>query len=252
VPPRVQVAELRQASLLAGQGDLYRERSFVPAESWQAVPQASSGAHLADVGVFHRRVPSAVRGAIDAFIEQHDWRSLTDRDAAGYRTIAALLEEWAAKASDPTKPIIHHGFHRDEPGLMTVTTDGQGLRLGMHIDSWDGSAVAGRQDRGNRICANFGPSRRYLLVLPTPIWNIASDEGSDANVNELIRLHMAASPPRRVMVLRIEPGEAYIAPTEALIHDASTWGCEQPCVAYTMRGCFLPPLNPPDGRHATA
>lgn len=238
--------------MLAGRGGAYRERSFVPALSWQVIPQAKGEVCLANVGVFRCRVPEAIRILIDDFVEQHDWRATMNRETAGYQAIATLLEEWAAKASDTTKPIIHHGFHRDEPGLMTVTTDGQGLRLGMHIDSWEGPMVAGRQHRSNRICANFGPSHRYLLILTTPIWNIASSEGSDANVNELIRSHMAASHSRQVMALMIEPGEAYIAPTEALIHDASTWGCNQPCVAYTMRGHFLPPPNPRGDGHATA
>ena len=62
---------------------------------------------------------------------------------------------------------------------------------------------------------------------------------------------MAATHSKRVMALLIQPGEAYIAPTEALIHDASTWGCKQPCVAYTMRGHFLPQPEPQEGGHAT-
>jgi hypothetical protein len=51
---------------------------------------------------------------------------------------------------------------------------------------------------------------------------------------------MKACPDYPVVQLRIEPGEAYIFPTDNLIHDASTNGKQFPDITLTFLGCFHP------------
>jgi hypothetical protein len=41
--------------------------------------------------------------------------------------------------------------------------------------------------------------------------------------------------------VRVAPGEAYIAPTDNVIHDASTVGSQTPSITLTLRGWFTVP-----------
>ena len=51
---------------------------------------------------------------------------------------------------------------------------------------------------------------------------------------------MRAFPDYPVVRLTIRPGEAYIAPTENLIHDGSTLGMTSPDLALHMIGALTP------------
>ena len=56
---------------------------------------------------------------------------------------------------------------------------------------------------------------------------------------------MRARPEYPVIRLRINPGEAYILPTDNLIHDASTEGKTFPDITLTFLGYFEPPRETP-------
>jgi hypothetical protein len=43
-----------------------------------------------------------------------------------------------------------------------------------------------------------------------------------------------------VLLVRLRPGEGYVAPTENIVHDASTEGATAPDLAYTYHGRFTP------------
>ena len=52
---------------------------------------------------------------------------------------------------------------------------------------------------------------------------------------------MSRFPGYPIMKVRVAPGEAYIAPTDNMIHDASTVGSKTPSVTLTLRGWFTVP-----------
>lgn len=117
------------------------------------------------------------------------------------------------------------------PGLPTVTIDNASACLiGLHLDSWFGTAVEGRHLLPNRIAANFGVEPRYLLFLNLSLAEIVrlvtegAGVGSGRSGGSFIQQFAALFPHYPVTRLRLEPGEAYIAPTENIIHDGSTVG----------------------------
>lgn len=130
-------------------------------------------------------------------------------------------------------PIDFYRLTADEPELRTTSQDplAHGF-VGMHIDAWDdrGTGVVGNR---NRLCINFGPEDRYFLFVDAPVSEMrkalseASDTQFTGNPSEVGRCFMQAFPSYPVTRLRVRPGEAYVAPTCAILHDASTIGATQ-------------------------
>lgn len=105
----------------------------------------------------------------------------------------------------------------------SITVDRvSGLRLGLHLDSWDGLDVSSRWKSRNRIVVNRGPADRYVYLVPVPIEEMVESVASPD------RLHPGEVADRyirnaeRAPCLRMlqSPNVAYVCCTERLVHDA--------------------------------
>jgi hypothetical protein len=128
------------------------------------------------------------------------------------------------------------GYHRilsDPPGLGTVSRDdATGLLVGLHVDMWarlEGATDAA--DRPSRLCLNLGAEDRWFLFVNQTVaamrsrlgrGAVAADPGDDG------RAFLQAFPDYPVLKVRICPGEAYVAATEELLHDGSSYGQSRP------------------------
>jgi len=140
------------------------------------------------------------------------------------------------------------------PNLVTLTRDTNNLikkpYIGMHLDSWDKLPLYKRHESRNRICINLGTKPRYFLFIDRTLKNIYScmsvqvdnyDEyycGSELGIE-----FMKYNPSYQVARLKILPGEAYIAPTDNLIHDALSASDKHIDVTLTFLGYFAPNLR---------
>lgn len=130
-------------------------------------------------------------------------------------------------------------------GRLTSTVNSStGKRLGLHVDSWSKLPPSERAVAPNRLCVNLGRAPRFLLLLGLPIDLIIEQiEAAGLTVpshpTEIGRLFMRLHPRYPVLRLEIRPGEAYIAPTEYLIHDGYTLGSNSPDITLTLIGKFL-------------
>ena len=71
-------------------------------------------------------------------------------------------------------PVVALNASVDHGNAPSITVDREsGLRLGLHLDSWDSEAVASRWKSRNRIVVNRGPGDRYVYVVPVPIEEMA-------------------------------------------------------------------------------
>ena len=139
------------------------------------------------------------------------------------------------------------GVFRNSPGLTTTTFDRRSeCYIGLHLDSWDKLPLTKRAEASNRLCINKGRGDRFLMFLNLSIRQIldlvttSSQETSvgkygDPDVGNALMKRFPSYPVVRV---RIRPGEAYIAPTENIIHDGSTEGNKHADVQLTLRGYF--------------
>lgn len=140
---------------------------------------------------------------------------------------------------------IAGGMWVNPPGRTTVTEppDGEDL-IGLHLDNWSDFPVSERASAPNRICVNLGVEDRFFLFVNKPIGEmhefvsrtreraIASPE----RITLVARAFLRLAPSYPVIRVRVGPGEAYVAPTENLVHDASTLGMKGPDVNLTLRG----------------
>lgn len=120
------------------------------------------------------------------------------------------------------------------------------LFAGLHLDSWDYLPFRRRHRARNRICINLGSEVRYFLLINLTLKQIFTelnlvdpdDIYQDYRGVRLPNKFMQAFPDYPVVRLAIYPGEAYIAPTENFIHDATSIGKTVPDWNITFLGNF--------------
>jgi hypothetical protein len=136
------------------------------------------------------------------------------------------------------------GYAISEPA-STITVDrSDGARMGLHLDSWSRLPVMNRGAAPNRICLNIGPEPREFLFVNLPLPQIAArlraagvpvDESDPTGMG---RAFLAAFPRYPVLSLRVDPGEAYVAATENVIHDGRMDRPGVTDVTFTVLGRF--------------
>lgn len=143
--------------------------------------------------------------------------------------------------------LITHGLHQNDPQDLTTTIkdETEGIRVGLHIDSWEGGGFDERDRSLTRICLNLGPGDRYFLYVPLPLRTVLlclpdkiRKDCSENNLGSLVAEFFRNSPAVPVLRLLVKPGYGYFADTDNIIHDASTIGIELPNTMFTLRGRF--------------
>jgi len=132
--------------------------------------------------------------------------------------------------------------------LTTTFHRTSGMYTGLHIDSWEHASLPARAFSPNRISINVGTGTRYFLCLNMTAQRLAHILYPDGNLplatNELARISslgpefMKKYPEYPVVAIAVQPGEAYIAPTENIFHDGSTAGSDVTDLTVTLRGYF--------------
>jgi hypothetical protein len=157
---------------------------------------------------------------------------------------AAIAPAWRLQG-----PLLPLGFGRNPAGFLTVTFDAAAERfIGLHVDDLDALPIARRADSTARLCVNLGTSERYLLFVNVGLARMAAllsalDPATDFGAwrsTPLIHAFLERFPCYPLVRLAIRPGEAYIAPTENMIHDASTSTMQAMDEQVTVRGGFDP------------
>jgi len=131
------------------------------------------------------------------------------------------------------------------PGQVTTAIDERlGLRVGLHVDSWDGwhpDHPGGRSDCRTRLGVNLGTETRYLLFMQVPRDAVLKDVDEEMialGPTRLLQRYLEAHPDVPVYRLAIRPGEAYIAPIDAMPHDSSTCGMSVDDITLSAVGHF--------------
>ncbi len=155
-----------------------------------------------------------------------------DYDLARSQIQAYLLERYAISPDLDCRELMR--CHVDLLTSSINATDYLPGKLfaGLHLDSWDYLPFRNRHRARNRICINLGNETRYFLLINLTLKQIFAelnlvdpdDIYQDYRGVRLPNKFMQAFPDYPVVRLAIQPGEAYIAPTENFIHDATSIG----------------------------
>ncbi len=159
----------------------------------------------------------------------------TYRVKKGISLIKDHIETFRLQSADLTK----YGIGWNAPNQMTVTVGNRDCRVGLHIDNPRGSSL-------HRILINLGSEPRYFLFINLSIQqlyrlvvkvdgNLVSETSGSSRI---CRAFMQRFPNYPVVKLKVEPGEAYIAPTEHITHDGCTEGTNSLDVFFTLRSIF--------------
>ena len=158
-----------------------------------------------------------------------------------------LLAEMTARCCKPRYDGA--GINTRPTGLSTCTVNSNtGLLTGMHVDTFYSRELELRALSPNRICINLGAEDRYLLFVNLPLREMRRQLEQlgvrDARINDTGRglawAFFESFPSYPIVRLRIAPGEAYLAPTENVVHDGSTEDKRLIDITLTILGTFAP------------
>lgn len=131
------------------------------------------------------------------------------------------------------------------PGLVSTSVGANEKYVGLHIDSWIHGDVSSRKTGfPMRICLNLGPESRKLQMLNISVRDILRTLSDDSltheseDVNCVCHEFLSTHTSYPLLEIEIKPGEFYIAPTEFMIHDATTIGKKYVDALTTFLGDF--------------
>jgi hypothetical protein len=228
--------------------DRYRPDARVPREPWSAILREAS---TADDGWEHRRHVAVVAlpEEILATVRRMGLHRLSPEVARLQLAsgIGRSVLERSLRLLDPFRcpdsDMLSLGHRVQVARDPTLTIDKRnGLKPGIHVDSWDAAPLEGRGRSRNRLCMNLGESTRYFLFVGLTLQGIWERLGRPqvAVGGSLGQLFLERYPDYPVTRLAIQPGHAYIAPTENLLHDGAGSSDGMIDISYTMLGWFRP------------
>jgi hypothetical protein len=226
----------------------YVRDARVPIPEWRlATPEENSMLWSVTAPQTHRGVgivrllgPQLVR----LFEKRSDiFESVEDSDTLRHPLIGLLLDV-IGNAGLIARHVFSARIGRDQPGLITMTKAvDQDARIGLHFDRWDRLSVDELELGSNRVSINLGPVDRYFIFLNQTASGMAAMlERANLRVARDVRAigaaFMSAFPEYPIVRLRLRPGEAYIAPTENILHDGSSAGVLETNHYLSIRGRF--------------
>ncbi|NLR68658.1 hypothetical protein HGH92_30425 [Chitinophaga varians] len=256
---RIWISKGLQKAPATEDGFSFESDAYRPGLPWR-VPEAEETAVLFTTDA--ERTPSRTIGLsklpediADIFIRiglpgitsDDELKILRKHHAADY--IAAMEGMYAYMGSfqcDSPEAFSKIGVVINEPDKRSVTINlKNGCLTGLHLDSWDRLDIGKLDTATNRICFNLGAQDRFFLFTNLSVKTLCGWVEQQLSVNpylmsknELCQLFFTHWPEYPVVKLRVKPFEAYIAPTENLIHDGCTEGGKQKDICCTARGYF--------------
>lgn len=175
------------------------------------------------------RLPAAFRRLEEHEVETYT-ASLDDLSIEDELDFAAIFrcDLTAERALDfapfhSLSPVVELEPSIDHGNRPSITVDRvSGMRLGLHLDSWDGLDMSSRWKSRNRIVVNRGPSDRYVYLVPVPVEDMAAclesaDRLHPCEVADKYLQNAHATPCLRMLQ---SESVAYVCCTERLVHDA--------------------------------
>jgi hypothetical protein len=222
-------------------GATYEQGARLPRDPWRRPTEEEAAALVMSerpsnmaTSVVILKLPDELRDGLRKIRSNSEFEEIQDH----LRTICEL-----------GRPLHCIGPSKNPANLKTVTFNQDTRQYnGLHVDNWDQLDLRSRHLATNRICVNIGQNDRYFLFLPFSLMDIArallGEMGDDWEPPErptvIGRQFMERYPEIPIVRCRLRPGEAYIAPTENLVHDGSSVGQSNIDQQFTIRGHIRP------------
>jgi hypothetical protein len=157
--------------------------------------------------------------------------------------LRARLDEVCRMLTSEPDALDHKGTFRgfrSERTMCTTRHPGDRRLVGLHLDTLQSEPVATLHRATSRLCLNLGPNPRWFVFLPLDV-DAVIDACGLGETDVLYSRHFRqtvvqrAHPP--VSRVRLDPGEAYIAPTQLMLHDGQSDSRDGEYL-YTVLGFF--------------
>jgi hypothetical protein len=225
----------------------YCNDAIVPRLPWRTLTSleqqilfSSKLKHLPSLYVSILNIPQNILGYLNDLGSVKDHRLLKyvlqkERVKKGI----SLIQEYIQTFRIQSAQLSEYRIGWNAPNQITVTVGSDSCRVGLHIDNQRGSSL-------HRISINLGSEPRYLLFINLSVdqlYRLVSDTDDNlvsktSGSSKICMAFMQLFPSYPVIKLRVNPGEAYIAPTEHITHDGCTEGTESLDVFFTLRTIF--------------
>lgn len=249
---RVQLSSGTVAAAVAAPGTLYKEGARVPRPAWRSLTVADREVLIAEsCPRLHGSAMSVIRlppELLDPFrslrlaAAEHRSKDILLPIARGEDCSLATdaIVDYLQKKFDRSTPeddcALKGGIEVHRPMLQTITADpATNALIGLHVDNFYDFAVSRRELSPNRVCVNLGSDDRFFLFLNIPLGRLCKLMNNESSGEKEF---MATFPSYPVVRVRIRPGEAYIAPTENILHDGSSIGRNTMDITFSVRGRF--------------
>jgi hypothetical protein len=243
----------------ASSGIQYRDNAFKPLKPWRSANEAEREILLAQDGEDEPHLNSIINiiKLPDHVIEElKEYKFQNINSKFKFKHYKALygekldqsiigLNTYLKTLLIENQPVPPPSFSFNHPNLETVTIYLKFNALGgLHIDNFDGFDIGQTEHAGRRMCINLGAEVRHLLFINQPIntmieWmktkKTVVKEYSQWNLYNDFMRYFSEYP---VVKIPIQPYEAYIAPTENMIHEGCTEGSTHYDVCLSYRGAF--------------
>lgn len=238
----------------------YEKTAIVPSLNWRSLSGEENNILFSDKNWMQERMISII--TLPSIIINPVLKILEDySDSMPSKIVNQFVDNSSQKDVQNLLSYIKTTFHGENEGFEpqylrtnqitfpTCTTNKEtNLLIGLHLDSWDRKAFNKRSSARNRLCINLGKTTRYLLFINQTLRQISymvniplgKQDHYENNPTHLLKAFMEQNPKYPVIKVAIEPGQAYIAPTENIIHDGCYSDESNLDISWTFLGYFSP------------
>lgn len=163
-----------------------------------------------------------------------------------------LAKQLNSELNDFFEPYLTSIKHKKVFGIFWLPTNIRTVgrqestkkHMGLHLDSGTTLPIQEYHHAPNRVCINIGKSTRYLLMINKTAKQLLTMIGekmettSIKNQEDIMKAFFKYYPDYPVIKIALSPFEAYIAPTDNVIHDGTTVGMTSPDITIVLFGFF--------------
>jgi hypothetical protein len=196
------------------------------------------------------RAPAEIRHQLEPDLSLLESMTDDSGEAGFLKSVLTEAEKFAVSLRSSRARGRHRclGVFKRPPGMLTTTRDAASGYIGLHVDSFFDAGLAERVLAPNRLCINLGNEPRHLVFVNLGLSKCSQmlresgccDADTEDPGSGIAGAFLAHFPDYPVLHLRIDPDEAYIAPTENIIHDSTTSCRRSADLFLTFLGYFSP------------
>lgn len=225
----------------------YLEKSIIPKDVWKEIvlDNYEKAKESYDNKLFIINTPPSLKMIFDNIdIEMIYELGLTEyikQNFQLFEDLKVMTVEFLLKISLVENFKIH-GLYVNPSNKSTIAFNEKINKfIGLHIDNSLNRKV-NEFDRPNRICFNISEESRFLIyseLKSSDLFEMAKCKNFRiVNDMDLVQFLYEYFPNHPLYKVEIKPGQAYIAPTDILIHDGSTLGNKKLDATFVVYGFF--------------